>query len=57
MYVVPDFNSTRRGRDVDAFRRESGSCKTKNRYEARRRELVGDKLLKVRVSGACAAIN
>jgi hypothetical protein len=57
LYVVPDFNSTRRGRDVDAFRRESGSCKTKNRYEARRRELVGEKLLKVRVSGACAAIN
>jgi hypothetical protein len=25
LYVAPDFNSTRRGRDVDAFRRESGS--------------------------------
>ena len=25
LYVVPDFNSTRRGRDVDALSRERGS--------------------------------
>ena len=27
LYVVPDFNSTRRGRVVDAFNNESGNCK------------------------------